>query len=400
MTGNSRSSSEIESDIRRTRGRMDATLDELGSRLTARSVIHTLLDLWEARTPETPRSSARTRRVTGAVSQQVLHQVRENPVPSLLIGAGIAWMLMDRMPHSEREYVDLGGRRYRVDPSIPSGPAMPGAVVTEYEYEDLDYDEIDNGPSMIDRAKAKISQGKEAVTDAAAAARERVSGLGESAKERMSEGGESASEAARLARRRARDVYNRGRDRGRILQQRVHSGYDVGAEKFSDALDEYPLGVGIGFAALGAIVGLLLPHTRREDELLGERSDEILDVVKEKGKETLERTKAVAERVAETALDEAQRQGFTPEAASQKLSELASKAGEVAKRVKDEAAQAAEENHLRPEKSQSSGTGIPSSGFTPGTASGGISPGSASTLESEGQSVTMPPKSASYQEPL
>ena len=42
-------------------------------------------------------------------------------------------------------------------------------------------------------------------------------------------------------------------------------------------MEEYPLAVGIGFAALGALIGVLLPRTRREDELLGEQSDQLVE---------------------------------------------------------------------------------------------------------------------------
>src|SRR5690242_7954305 len=94
--GGSRSSSDIESDIRRTRSRMDSTLDQLGDRLTARSVLHTILDIWESRQPSTPQGEVRSRRVYGALTRQVSQQVRENPIPTLLIGAGIAWLFMDR----------------------------------------------------------------------------------------------------------------------------------------------------------------------------------------------------------------------------------------------------------------------------------------------------------------
>ena len=62
-----------------------------------------------------------------------------------------------------------------------------------------------------------------------------------------------------------------------------------------------PLAVGLSFAALGALVGVLLPHTRREDQLLGERSDQVVEAAKEKGQELLERGKDVAERVAGSA---------------------------------------------------------------------------------------------------
>ena len=50
----SRSSTEIESDIRQTRGRMDATLDELNDRLSARSLLNSALDWWESRTASAP----------------------------------------------------------------------------------------------------------------------------------------------------------------------------------------------------------------------------------------------------------------------------------------------------------------------------------------------------------
>lgn len=373
--GGSRSSSDIESDIRRTRGRMDATLDELSDRLTARSVLHTLLDLWEARQPSTPQGEARTKRVYGAFSRQVAHQIRENPIPTLLIGAGLAWMFMDRdREYDDREYVEISGRRYRVHPSRPSGPAgaMAGTPAGEYEYEELEYDEIDHGPGLMERAKEKL-----------ASAKEKITGVGEAAKERVEEMGESAQDAAERARIRAKGAYYRGRSRSRLMAhdiaEEMRSGYASGTERFNRAVDEYPLGVGIGFAALGALMGLLLPHTRREDELLGERSDELMETVKEKGKETLERGKAVMERVAETALDEAQKQGLTVEAAGEKLSELASKAGEVARKAKEEATVAAEEQNLTPQQLKSEVAG----------ASGSTS--------SQSKSVNMPPKGASHQ---
>jgi hypothetical protein len=106
--------------------------------------------------------------------------------------------------------------------------------------------------------------------------------------------------------------------------------------------------VAIGFAAAGALFGVLLPRTRPEDEFMGEKSDQLLDATKEKGEELLERGKAVAEHVAETAMGEARQQGLTPEAATDKISEIAGKFGEIAHKVTDEGKAAAKEN-LMPE---------------------------------------------------
>jgi len=420
-----RSSSDIESDIRRTRGRMDATLDELGSRLTARSVIHTLLDIWEAKHPETAQGEARTKTVYTALSNQISHQIKENPVPSLLVGAGLVWALLDRhREHDDREYVELGNRRYRVRPSHSSGPvgAMSGTPVTEYEYEPVEYEEIHHGPSMIDRAKERLQHGKDAISDAASAAKERLTGIKDSARDRVAGAGETvrdqastlgsatrdqvsgigdvAHDAAEATRLRARQAYERGRYASRQVGESVRSGYDTGVHQFTAAVNEYPLLVGLGFAALGAAFGALMPHTRKEDELLGERSDELLDVVKDKTRDTIERGKVVAERVAETALDEAQKQGFTAEAAGQKLTEIASKVGDVARKVKEEAKVAAEEQNLVPSQLKSESSASTSSGFTADPLGGDIPEGDLSTIpvvttSSTGTSMTMPPKGVS-----
>jgi ElaB/YqjD/DUF883 family membrane-anchored ribosome-binding protein len=55
-----------------------------------------------------------------------------------------------------------------------------------------------------------------------------------------------------------------------------------------------PLGLGIAAAAVGFIVGTLLPSTDMEDERLGEMSDQVGEKAREAGQEALERGKDVA----------------------------------------------------------------------------------------------------------
>jgi hypothetical protein len=77
--------------------------------------------------------------------------------------------------------------------------------------------------------------------------------------------------------------------------------------------------------------------------LVGEKSDQLLEQVKEAGKENLEKAKTIAQRFTQTTLDEAERQGITSEAAASKMSEITSKIGTVATKAKEEALRAAEE---------------------------------------------------------
>ena len=79
---------------------------------------------------------------------------------------------------------------------------------------------------------------------------------------------------------------------------------ETSQEKYRQGLDQNPLGMAIGFLGVGLLAGSLVPITRREDELMGERSDELLDAVKETGEDFLEKGKRVVERVAHTTMDQ------------------------------------------------------------------------------------------------
>ena len=62
-----------------------------------------------------------------------------------------------------------------------------------------------------------------------------------------------------------------------------------------------PLGLGIAAAAVGFIVGTLLPSTDTEDERLGEMSDQVGEKAREAGQEALERGKDVAREAVDNA---------------------------------------------------------------------------------------------------
>lgn len=73
-----------------------------------------------------------------------------------------------------------------------------------------------------------------------------------------------------------------------------------GTGRFKAACDEYPLAVGVGFAALGALAGLAIPRTGQEDRWIGERSDFLKKRFRGAAAEAAER---VVERVVEQAID-------------------------------------------------------------------------------------------------
>jgi hypothetical protein len=301
-----RSSSEIASDIRERRSRMDATLDELSNQFTVRSIVNSALDWWVNRQGSMPGGG-----VAKSAYRNVAYHVRKHPVPAVLVATGVAWMIIDAASEDEGHASTARGD---VDDRQASGASK-------------------QGPHLLEKAQTKLDQAKHAASEVAGAAKEKASSLGE-----------AASGAAENLTRRAQDVYSQGRSTAVKVGHGVQQGYRSGAEQLEIAMKDYPLAVAMGFAAAGALFGVLLPRTRPEDELMGEKSDELLDATKEKGQELLERGKAVAEHVAETAIGEAREQGLTPEAATEKISEIAGKVGEIAHKVTEESKSAAKEN--------------------------------------------------------
>ena len=70
-----------------------------------------------------------------------------------------------------------------------------------------------------------------------------------------------------------------------------------------------PLGLLIGSAAVGFLVGFLAPATRVEDERVGEVADELKERARETGQEAVERGKQVAQDAASSAAETARERG-------------------------------------------------------------------------------------------
>ena len=215
---------------------MDATLDELGDRLTARSLLNSALDWWESRGV-----GARTGGATKDTYQSVARYVKEKPIPSLLVGAGVAWMIIDATSSDEEETgSSTGAASYK---GTRKGEATP-----YYPSEDNQRETgSESDPGFGESAKDKLEHAKEAVAEVAGAAKEKASALGV-----------AATKAAEDAGRRAQQVYEEGQSTARKIGHSIESRYHSSAEQLENAVEEYPLAVGIGFAALGAMTFLLL----------------------------------------------------------------------------------------------------------------------------------------------
>jgi gas vesicle protein len=79
-----------------------------------------------------------------------------------------------------------------------------------------------------------------------------------------------------------------------------------GAQQAAGVVQENPLGLAVGAAAVGFLAGMLVPHTKIEDERLGPVADQVKEQAKQTGEEALEHGRQIAQETAETATQKAQ----------------------------------------------------------------------------------------------
>lgn len=109
-------------------------------------------------------------------------------------------------------------------------------------------------------------------------------------------------------------------------------------------VQENPLGLAIGAAAVGFIAGLLIPSTKVEDERLGPIADQVKDQAQQTGQEAIEHGKQIAQDTAQTAAAKAQDvaaevKDTVQDSASQHAEQLKESAQDSAQSVKETAGQ-------------------------------------------------------------
>ena len=104
------------------------------------------------------------------------------------------------------------------------------------------------------------------------------------------------------------------------------------------AIEERPLAVGVAALAIGMLAGVALPATRREDELLGDARDGLLDSAREAGRDALEKGREVALDAVESVRESVREQELAPDQLVEKARHVARDAAETLRDAEREVA--------------------------------------------------------------
>jgi ElaB/YqjD/DUF883 family membrane-anchored ribosome-binding protein len=250
---------EIQSDIAQTRAEMSETIEAIQEKLRPGNLVSDATEKVKAVTTEKVKSMADTAsgtaqgmvRETRERANDVFEGVRQNPIPALMIGAGVAWLLMGNRKSGNGRSRQAGWSAYG---SAYGSPRYGTYQETDY-YADADYSEANDVRGL--RGYGRSSEGL--------TARAR----------------EAAEEARRTARRTA---------------YRTQNG-------FQRLMQQNPLLVGAAAAAVGAAVGASLPETERENELMGEARDNVIDRAQEAARDAADTVREVAGEAVEKVTD-------------------------------------------------------------------------------------------------
>lgn len=235
LSGTERSPEEIQRDIERTRERMSSNIDELGDRLSPDNLKHQAKEAISDKAQDVVSSVGDQARQTGS---RVVDFITQNPLPVAAVGLGAIWLFTLR------------------NRSEVSGDRMARFAYTGPERRQP------NGRSKLGRR----------LTDRAEHMKERMG-------EKASEAGERAGEIKDRMQERATELGSGAKRKAREAKG--------GLERM---MHENPLALAVGAAVIGVALGLLLPETDKEREMMGPARDRVADRVQD----TAERVKDAA----------------------------------------------------------------------------------------------------------
>jgi ElaB/YqjD/DUF883 family membrane-anchored ribosome-binding protein len=268
-----RTPEEIERELDETRVRISRTIEAIQSRVAPSQLTNEALGY--------------LRDSGGEFAKNLGTAAKSNPVPVALVGLGLAWLMMGRgtpgyLQGSREMHDEAGG--------FDSGTSFGGPLDADASYAN----------SASDQAAAAGHR----LSSAASGASERVRRMREDVRSLTSEWSEGASGVAEAA----ADRIHRARES--VQERAMHMRNNT-----TQMLRDQPLVAGALGLAIGAVLGALLPLSRRENELMGETRDQLFEQARDYGEHAVQQAadvaKTAADAAAEAAKSEAEKQGLT-----------------------------------------------------------------------------------------
>jgi len=282
---------QLRASIEHTRADMSETIDELQERLNPANVKEMMKErlvekvqlaketIMDATLGKVEDMAERMSDTVYETRRGIVEVVKANPVPSALVGVGLAWLWMNRRDAGSNGDGWSRRRGSRTNYSMSGSEGRWNSSRSGSAFDDERDDLYTRGQSFAGR-------GEGAIAGAAGQARDTASKIASKARETVHDVTDKAQQTAGYVAERAQNVARGAQDQARRVE-----------ETFVRKLNDAPLAVGAVALALGTAVGLAVPRTRMEDEWMGDARDTLMDKAQSVASQTLDKVGEVAERV-------------------------------------------------------------------------------------------------------
>lgn len=240
------SSSDVQRDVHESRERVERTLSEIEERFSPGRLFDRAMDYMKDNSQE-----------LGMFGRNLGRTMRDHPVPVMLVMGGLAALAISGMRSD-------GGPRHRRYGRYDWPTDEDRMAYGDAAYDEDDYDYV-SGVYAAD-SDAEESGNQE--------------GMGEKLKHKAEDALGRAKSAGRRARARARSA-----------RYSMSHRYDEASQRVTYGYESQPLLFGAAASILGLSLAVMLPATRKEDELMGEQRDHLRDEAKQKIQEGVDVTR-------------------------------------------------------------------------------------------------------------
>jgi vacuolar-type H+-ATPase subunit H len=300
---NGHSSAELEREVEAQRSRVESTIGEIKDRLTPGQLVDELLSY--------------TKHGGAHFASNLGHTVTANPLPAALLGISLAWLMAGpKLGMGNGKAHDWSTHDYGFEPEYRAlkGSSMQRVSHAQDESSGLWYSEFTDDSGKKYRARSDMAGNRMGhfMDDTGKAVAGFFDDTGKRIEQFRDEAGNLLDEASGWANHAWQDASWAASQRLRgIASSAAHLGSDVqhnAARLSRDAmhmLEDQPLVMGALAFAAGAALGAAVPHTRQEDELMGEMADKVKRQAGEVASDLYEQGKETAEEVYEDVTEKA-----------------------------------------------------------------------------------------------
>lgn len=283
-----KSSGEIESEVEQTRANVSGTLDALRGKMAPSQ----LMDQVVEQITDYARGSGGSEFVRNLGTS-----VRTNPLPVVLIGAGIAWLLLSK--NEATGGTSTGSSTPPANAPVPRLLPAPSGGSSESGM-------AASAGNMAGTARARVLDAIDAAQDrvgqvagAAGDAASRASvAVGDAASRVTAVGSDIAGSVSDAAGRAVQSVGAFGQQAVGAAGEGLNTARSTAASAargVGQLTEAQPLLFGALGLALGAALGAVLPRTQAEDQLLGEMRDTVVNQVGDAAREGYENVRTAAD---------------------------------------------------------------------------------------------------------